>query len=780
MQSERSYSNSLDVCIKWKLFKLERKRTTPSFSKSRCMKGSLNFLLNIPPKHYLIIFMLALTLTTMSGLSIYKSLADSSITPTILNGFPAHSVSIIGKGNVTVGKECIIINDSPDTLTQVYVYSSTSDFVWNFSAIATNGVNESTPLLFAINWGKEGNESIIVWGNTNWGWYYTVITNSSVNNIPLDARITWGSKYDMYVACNQLPDSVNTSITLSNSTWQRNLTIKTNSSQETPNNLFFLSVQAWAKLDARMKVEYFQSRFVSYNSERYFEQSVITTSLLYFSTCIFVSLSILAFDKRYLIVFHNLLQSLRSTMRQRKSSSYASAFLATLSQNKAVAFLILVFAGLRLIIAAFEYGHGFDLYTFEAWSLIIKERGVAAVIPLSDVLPPYLGVRPYYPYPPIIMYTLSTLSATLPLESLSAMLFSFVVKIPLILVDLLIGLVAFVVVRKTSGSKMALFALTLSLVNMLDSALWGQFDSFLVLFMIIAVWLISRQHTELGWVFGALALATKQTALPFLPALLVLSLRNRRFRSTFFGLMAFSLTLLLVWSPLLFNGYSLDFAFQNSGLGLMLPGGALSMSPEIPGTSIDAFNIWPLITWLKHDIPLRQGIAPSPTTPGLDDTLPNQIFGMSYYRFGLILFLVFYVPILLMIWKTSDSSDAMMKFGLLMLAFFILPTRIHDRYLVFSIAFLPLALAASKIVSVFYAVLTTTFSLNLLYGFSMHVNPFNIPNQLEFIQNSFSDDFILTIMITNIVVFTLFFLYCVRRSLKQLRLPKKGEQLGAH
>lgn len=752
----------------------------PSWSKSKRVKGAFSFMRDMPPKHYLIIFMLTLTLATMSGLSIYKSLVGSSIAPTILNGFPAHSVSVIGKGNVTVSEERIIINDSPDTLTQVYVYSSTSDFVWNFSAIATDGVNESTPLLFAINWGKEGNESIIVWGNTNWGWYYTVITNSSVNNIPLDAKITWGSKYDVYVTCNQLPDSVHASITLSNSTWQRNLTVETDSSLETPNNLFFLSVQAWAKLDARMRVEYFQSRFVSYNSERYFEQSGITTSLLYFSTCIFVFLSVLAFRKRYLNVFPNLSQSLRKIMRQKKLSSFASAFSAILLQNKAAVFLILVFAGLRLIIASLVYGHGFDLYTFEVWSLIIKERGVAAVIPLSDVLPPYLGVRPYYPYPPIIMYTLSTLSITLPLESLSAMLFSFVVKIPLILVDLLIGLLAFVVVKKTSGGRMALFVLALSLVNMLDSALWGQFDSFLVLSMIIAVWLIARQRIELGWVSAALALATKQTALPFLPALLVLSLRNRQFRSTVFGLMTFSLTLLLVWSPLLLSGYSLDFAFQNSGLGLLLPGGALSMSPEIPGTSIDAFNIWPLITWLKDGIPLRQGIAPSPTTPSLDDTLPNQIFGMSYYRFGLILFLVFYVPILLMIWKASDSSDAMMKFGLLMLAFFILPTRIHDRYLIFSISFLPLAFAASKIVSVFYAVLTTTFSLNLLYGFSTHVNPFDIPNQLESIQNSFSDDFILTIIITNIIVFSLFFLYCVRRSLKQPRLPKKGEQREAH
>lgn len=753
----------------------------PSYARREHMKKIIVFLRDVPLKHYSIIITLALTLTAISGVSMYKSLAGFSISPTILDGFPTYSVSIFGEGNVSVSRESIVINNSTDTWTQVYVYSSTSDFAWNFSAIATERESESTPLMFAINWGKEGNESIRVWTNTYWGWHYTLSTNSSVTNIPLNAKLTWGSKYDISVSCSQLPDSVSTSIKLSNSTWQNSFTVNTTSSLKAPNNLFFLSLQAWARRDAHMKVEYFQSQFISYNTERYLEQSRFATSVLYLSTFVFIFLSIITFRKRKLNIFGSFLQPLHRMISQGKPSSFASAFHAFLSRNRQTVFLVLLFGGLRLVIAAFVYGHGFDLYTFRAWSLIIREKGVAAVFPLSDVLPPYWGIRPTYPYPPIIMYTLTALSTISPLELMNSSLFSFFVKTPLILADLLIGLLTFIIVKKLAGRKIALFALSLSLVNMLDSALWGQFDSFLVFFMIVAVWLIARDSIELGWAFAALALVTKQTALPFLPALIVLSLKNRRFRSTFFGVMMFSLTLLLVWSPLLFSGYSLDFAFQNSGLGLLSPGGALSLSPEIPGTSIDAFNIWPLITWVKDGIPLKQGIAPSPTIPSLDDTLPNQLFGMSYYQFGLILFLIFYVPILLMILKATGSSDVMMKFGLLMLAFFILPTRIHDRYLIFSIAFLPLALAKSKVVSVFYAVLTTTFSLNLLYGFSTHVNPLGIPNKLEFMQNIFSDDFILLIIIINITAFLLFFLYCVRHNLtKKTNVLKRRNQRGEH
>lgn len=745
------------------------------------MRKIFDSLRDTQPKHYLIIIALALTLTAMSGMSIYRSLAGFSITPTIVEGFPMYSVSIIGEGNVSVSKESIIINDSPDTLTQVNVYSSTSDFVWNFSAIVTEGENESIPLMFSINWGKEANQSVKVWAHApHLGWYYALFTNSSVDTIRLNVSFTFGSKYDISVNCSQTSDSVSALIKLSNSTWQTSLNVRTSSSLNTPNNLFFLSLQAWARHNATMKVKYFQSQFTSYNTTRYLEQSNVANLALFLSTFFFIILSIITFRKRHLNIFENFLRSLYRIISQKKLHNFGSYLHALFSRNRYALFLVLFFGSIRFVLAAFIYGHGFDLYTFRVWSLLIRENGIATVFPLSDALPPYLGVRPTYPYPPIIMYTLTVLSTILPMESMSYSLFSFVVKTPLIFADLLIGWLTFIMIRKLAGHKIALLALALSLVNMLDSAVWGQFDSFVVLFILLSVGLVISNHNQLGWSFAALALATKQLALPLLPALLILSVKNRRFRSTIFGIMTFSLTLLLVWTPLLFSGFSLDFAVRNSGFGLLSPGGALSLSPEIPGTSIDAFNIWPLITWGKDNITLKQGTAPPPGVPPIDDTLPNQMFGMSYYHFGLLLFLVFYVPILLMIWKASDSSDVMMKLGLLMLAFFIIPTRMHDRYLIFSISFLPLAFATSKIVSIFYAVLTTTFSLNLLYGFSTHVNPFDIPNQLKFMQNIFSDAFILLIILVNIAVFLGFFLYSIKQNLTKKHMLNQRDHLEEH
>ena len=111
------------------------------------MKKICDFLRKMPPKHYLIILMLALTLTALSGVSIYRTLPGFSISPTVIDGFPTYSVSIMGQGNVSISRESIIINDCPNTLTQVSVYSSTNDFSWNFSAIATEHREESSPLI---------------------------------------------------------------------------------------------------------------------------------------------------------------------------------------------------------------------------------------------------------------------------------------------------------------------------------------------------------------------------------------------------------------------------------------------------------------------------------------------------------------------------------------------------------------------------------------------------------------------------------------------------------
>lgn len=745
------------------------------------MKRVSDILLRIEPKQYLITAILALTLASISLISINRSIGNSIISPTVFEGFPVYSTSKVGFGNVSIANDKIAISDSPETSTRVYLYSSSSRFVWNFSAVVLKGENESTPLMFSVNWGKEGKESVAVWANTRLGWFVIVSSdspahaaNSSVNTFTLNASLTIGPRYDASVEWAPLPDRVLTNIMLSNSTWQRSFTVETDE-EEQSQNLAFISVEAWARGNATIDVRYFDSRFASFNTQRYLQQSTAATLILYASTIAVITLSILGFRKEYVDVLLERVKRLLTVFKQLGPCWRTTNLRDLLSRNRNPILILLLFACLRLGLAGLVYGHGFDLYTFRVWSFLIKERGVPSVFPFSDVLPPYSGVRPTYPYPPIIMYTLAAVSALVPLTSVSDHLFSFIVKTPLLLADIVIGMVSFVIVKKTGHGKIACLALTLSLMNILDSALWGQFDSFVVLFMILSVWLVLTDRIELGWGIAALALAVKQTALPFLPGLLVLSLRKRRFQETLFGLMTFSLGTIIIWLPLFFNGYSLNFAFQNSGLGLLLPGGALSLSPEIPGTSIDAFNIWPLITWLNNGVPMRYGVW-----PGLDDTLPNQLLGLSYYQFGLLLFLVFYGMVLLKIWQPSNVSGDMLKFGLLMLAFFMLPTRIHDRYLTFSISFLPLALGIGAFVPLAYVILLATFSLNLLYGFSSHVNPFGIPNQLAFLQGGFSsglggfsDGVILLIVIVNLSVFVLLFSYCMKSSFSD-RTQREG------
>ena len=106
------------------------------------------------------------------------------------------------------------------------------------------------------------------------------------------------------------------------------------------------------------------------------------------------------------------------------------------------------------------------------------------------------------------------------------------------------------------------------------------------------------------------------------------------------------------------------------------------MDPVAPegggGTSIWAFNIWPLITTAFNGQSPVMGVI-----GGVKDVLPNQFLVFSYFQVGIILFGLAYVILAVRIWKATNLQNTFLQFGLLMLAFYILPTRVHERYLFF-------------------------------------------------------------------------------------------------
>jgi hypothetical protein len=294
--------------------------------------------------------------------------------------------------------------------------------------------------------------------------------------------------------------------------------------------------------------------------------------------------------------------------------------------------------------------------------------------------------------------------------------------------------------------------------------------------MVLSVWLVATNRIELGWISAAVAISTKQTALILMPGLLILSIRQKRWSRLFYGFLMFAAVVFIIWYPFLQNGFSLDFAMGASGLRLWSPGGGLDpISPEGGGgTSIWAFNIWPLITSITslfNGQLLRTGIRPG-IIGVVKDTLPNQFLMLSYFQLGAIIFALAYVFLSIRIWKASGPRDVMLQFGLLMLTFYMLPTRIHERYLIFALCFLPFAYNKSKLIMKSYLALLTTYGLSLGYALGTGVPRQNWIGAPSSIYDVFVECGLLVLISINVVVFLLL----VFRSSSNSNIPVKIER----
>jgi hypothetical protein len=352
-------------------------------------------------------------------------------------------------------------------------------------------------------------------------------------------------------------------------------------------------------------------------------------------------------------------------------------------------------------------------------------------------------------YPPAIAYLLSAIHYLTP-AAIGAY-HTLIIKSPAIIADLAIGYATFVFVKSRNSYKIALLALTMSLLNLVTSSIWGQYDSLVVLFVVLAVVFATEKRLSIGWAFAALALVTKQTAILFLPAFFIMSTRQKRWKDLFYGFVTFTGIILVFWMPFFFSGYSLDFALGNMGLNPTQIG-LNQVSPSGGGgTSIWSFNIWPLITLGEPNLQnLQMGIVGS-----VKDWLPTQFFGMTYFQLSMISFALLYLLISAKIWKESDPQKIMLHFALLLITFYMIPVRSHNRYLIFGLSFLPFAFKKQKTILVSYLLLLTTYSLSLIY--CLLGGPWRSSDPLSDV--IFSDYGLLVLIMTNIVVFIWLFYY---------------------
>jgi Gpi18-like mannosyltransferase len=214
-----------------------------------------------------------------------------------------------------------------------------------------------------------------------------------------------------------------------------------------------------------------------------------------------------------------------------------------------------------------------------------------------------------------------------------------------------------------------------------NAAIWGQFDAIYTLFLLLSLIFALKSKPELSAVSFAISLLTKPQAIALLPLMVFLIFKKNGLKRFMFSIAAFTATIFAVVLPLQWSNpvtFLSDIYF-----------GAYS---GYAYTSINAFNLWGLFGLWVPD---------------------GNLFILGWIMFAA--FSIFALYVLNKRWETSDQLLVFFVVFMFLFAFFMLPTRIHERYLFPVISILTLMVPFVKKTRLFYSVITATFLTNVAY-----------------------------------------------------------------
>jgi len=291
------------------------------------------------------------------------------------------------------------------------------------------------------------------------------------------------------------------------------------------------------------------------------------------------------------------------------------------------------------------------------------------------------------------------------------------IKLPPILADAALGWVVWSMARELGASSRAArigaLLVVLNPVSWLDSAIWGQVDSVGTVVLLLALRELWRDRPERSAILTVLAALIKPQLGILIPIVAVVVIRRalwpaggygdepapvggataleRRFRGPIriltTGLAGIATAVVV----------SLPFGLSLSGLIQQV----FSTAGGYPYVSVNAYNPWALVSLNGNGVAANGAwacdttVLPSgPTTIRLGDFVlfsssgstltctPAVTFGaLPAVLVGALLFLAAALIVVVLVARRPDRRTTLVGLAILALAFFVLPTRVHERYL---------------------------------------------------------------------------------------------------
>jgi len=349
---------------------------------------------------------------------------------------------------------------------------------------------------------------------------------------------------------------------------------------------------------------------------------------------------------------------------------------------------------LRFLLASLD-GYRTDLNTFTAWFYAATE---------GSILDFYRNIWcDYPPFNVVIFWVFGTIARGFSLFGTPFLL--YVLKLPSNLFDIGISALIFFYLRKRMGRRWAFLATAAYAFNpatIFNASIWGQFDAIYTFFILLSLILILEDKPRASLVSFAFAVLSKPQAFAFLPVIVLLVIERFHWKERILSFLSFSAIILLFIVPF-YPENPIDFVFR-----LYLGGYS-----QYRFVSLNAFNLWAFVGFTVQD---TESILP---------LLTYQIAG--WILFGILLCLILYCVGPESFSKRYNSLTIYLTY-LVFFAFFLVLTRMHERYLFPVIALSLLSLTYTKKATLIFGVVTGTVLFNQAYTLQFLNNQMFVPS----------------------------------------------------
>jgi Gpi18-like mannosyltransferase len=354
-------------------------------------------------------------------------------------------------------------------------------------------------------------------------------------------------------------------------------------------------------------------------------------------------------------------------------------------------------------------GYVNDLNTFASWFNTAAEHGPRV----------FYSVVSWCDYPPLNVYFFwgfGSLAKALSLSGIPA-IYSIIKLLPN-LFDIATAFLIYVFVRKRLDFKSALLASALYAFNpavVFNAAVWGQFDAIYTFLLVLSLMLALASKPEFSAVTFTLGILTKPQGIALLPLIAFLIFKKHGWRRLLTSILAGAATLFVVIIP-----------FEWSNPVTFLSNIYFGAYSGYEVTSVNAFNTWALGGLWVPD---------------------GNFFVLGWTLFGA--FTVFTLYVLHKRFNASGEMLVLFSAFMLLFGFFMLPTRIHERYLFPAISMLTLMFPFIKKTRPLYVVLTATLFTNVSYVLYW----LNVYAGLPYGPNLSWDPVVIAVSLINLLVF---------------------------